>query len=67
MVTSRFLDTITFDFAGVKRIEINASAEDLQMYVEGRLLEHVRRDPELRVEIIKTIVGYAQTNVCYSF
>jgi hypothetical protein len=66
MVTSRFLDTIACAFAEVKRIEINASIDDLKIYAErrilyeDRLLEHVQRDPALSGEIVKTVVENAQ-------
>lgn len=66
MVTSRFLDTIACAFAGVRKIEINASIEDLQKYTEGRifgedqLLENVEKDPALGEEIIRTVAENAQ-------
>lgn len=73
MVTARYLDTIAYEFAGMKKIEINASVEDLQMYAEGRiscedrLLEHVQTDPALGKEIVKTVVENAQQMSVTSF
>lgn len=73
MVTSRFLDNIACEFAGITRIEISASIEDLQTYTKGRifredrLLEHIQRDPALEEEITKTVVRNARQMSVTSF
>lgn len=63
LVTSRFLDSISNNFEGATRLEISASAEDVQTYVirrisrEQRLWRLVGEDAALRKAIVETVVG----------
>jgi hypothetical protein len=65
MVTSRILDTIACEFAGQKKIEINAHVEDLRTYLRGRiyredrLYEQVQRDPALGEQVIENVARKA--------
>jgi hypothetical protein len=65
-ITSRWLTTIESQLGGYRRVEIRAAREDVCKYVEGRissssrLLRRVKGDPELRVEIVNTVVDACQ-------
>lgn len=63
LVTSRFLDSIANDFEGATRLEISASAEDVQTYAIGRISREQRlsrfigKDAALGKTIVETVVG----------
>lgn len=62
--TSRFIPEITYKFQGDLRLEIHASQQDVQRYVDGhisKLPKFIQRNPilqkEISIEIIKAIDG----------
>ncbi|KIN08970.1 hypothetical protein OIDMADRAFT_110360, partial [Oidiodendron maius Zn] len=63
LVTSRFLDSIANDFEGATRLEISASAKDVQTYAIGRISREQRlsrligKDAALGKAIVETVVG----------
>jgi len=57
--TSRFTPEITEMFKGSVTLEIRASDEDVRSYLDGHMFQlpsFVRRNPELREEIMTSIV-----------
>ncbi len=64
LVTSQFSDSIAHAFEGHPSLEIGASTEDVLTYVlsriSGQLAKHIRRDPQLTIEIEKAVADKAQ-------
>jgi hypothetical protein len=67
LVTSRFSSTIEHEFKDVARVEIIASDKDIETYVDGRidknssgLARHVRKYPNLRKDIVSTVIEKAK-------
>jgi len=59
MATSRPIPEISEKFSGAQSVTIIATAEDVRKYVHGHLSQlpsFVRRNPELREEIVSGIV-----------
>jgi hypothetical protein len=65
LVTSRELHSISEEFCGSKRLDILASNQDVQRYIESRipheprLARHVKNHPELQDEIVTKITKNA--------
>jgi hypothetical protein len=65
-VTSRYSLTIEEKFDGVKRLDIRAHDDDVQRYVEKRILRedrlarHVKADPSLQDDIVNMVVDSAK-------
>jgi hypothetical protein len=66
MITSRFLDNISCDFAGDLRLDVSARMEDLRAYIAGRisrdrhLSRFVLKDPSVASEIETRVLANAQ-------
>jgi hypothetical protein len=63
LATSRFIPDITETFSQAVTLEIHASSEDVQRYLDGhmfRLPGFVIRSPELQEEVKSTIVQSVQ-------
>jgi hypothetical protein len=65
LITSRHNDDLARDFPNSVTLPIEARANDLELYIKGRLkkerrlLQILRRDPTLEKEIVETIVRKA--------
>jgi hypothetical protein len=63
LVTSRKHGAIAREFDGIKQLDIRATDEDIETYIEDRISckpLHVGRDPKFRKEMVKMITEKAQ-------
>jgi hypothetical protein len=63
LVTSRNHAPIPRDFHGIKQLDIRATVEDVDTYIQDRISRqplHVGRDPKFRKEMVKMITEKAQ-------
>ena len=66
LITSRYSPKIEVNFKNVPHIDIRATDEDIKRYIEARiekerpLARHVRSNPALAEDVIKTVVGSCQ-------
>jgi hypothetical protein len=59
MVTSRELPSIAQEFQGIQRLDIRASDQDLEKYLEGRITSGPRHLKRLQENIVKQIIQNA--------
>lgn len=66
LMTSCPLPTIQIGLEGIARLDIRADDEDVRMYVKGRipckkrLVQYIRKDPDLGETLVETIVKSAK-------
>ncbi|RYP18248.1 hypothetical protein DL765_004047 [Monosporascus sp. GIB2] len=66
LITSRYIETETFDPERSRHLEISAADSDIQIFISGRLNSetrlgrHVAKDPQLADEITRVIIQKAQ-------
>jgi hypothetical protein len=71
LVTSRDIPNIKRELQGAYHLEIRASGEDIKGYLKQRissscdLMDHIKEDPKLYGNIIRTIVDKAQGMYVY--